>query len=114
MLISSNLKFYFKHKNAAELRDDNLDDLVHVALAAEGASQSSKDSLASALASHAFGTVFNRVKYSNGATRLSKSVLSLATQPAAVTSFNANYSDTGLFGFHLVGNKNEIGKVKFI
>lgn len=87
--------------------------MVHVAIAAEGVSQSSKDFLASSLASHAFGTVFSRVKYSNGASRLSKSVLPLAAQPAAVTSFNANYSDTGLFGFHLAGNKNEIGKVNF-
>ncbi|CAF0830809.1 unnamed protein product [Brachionus calyciflorus] len=95
----------------SELRDENLNDLVHVALAAEGVSQSSKDALASSLASHAFGSVFNRVKYSNGATRLSKTILPLSNEPAAVTSFNANYTETGLFGFHLVGNKKEIGKL---
>lgn len=97
--------------HGSEIRDDNLNELVHVALAAEGSSQSSKDALASELASHAFGNVFNRVKYSNGASRLSRSILPLAGKPAAVTSFNANYSDTGLFGFHLIANKNDIGKI---
>ncbi|RNA42134.1 cytochrome b-c1 complex subunit mitochondrial [Brachionus plicatilis] len=97
--------------HSSELREENLDDLVHVAVSAEGVSQSSKEVLASALASHAFGSVYSRIKYSNGATRLSRSVLPLAREAAGVTSFNANYSDAGLFGFHLVGNTNDIGKL---
>ncbi len=29
----------------------------------------------------------------------------------AVSSFNANYSDAGLFGFHVVADKSDAGKV---
>lgn len=89
-----------------------MNDLVHVAIAAEGVSQSSKEVLVSALASHAFGSVSGRIKYSNGASRLSRSVLPLARESAGVTSFNVNYSDSGLFGFHLIGSSNDIGKVR--
>jgi len=96
---------------SSEVREENLSDLVHVALAAEGVSLGSKDALASAVVSHAFGTGGPRIKYSAGANRLERSVLSLSSQPAAVSSFNTNYSDSGLFGFHLVANSKDIGKV---
>lgn len=90
---------------------ENLSDLVHVAVASEGASLSSKDLLASGIVSHAFGSVVNRVKYSSGSTKLAKAVLPLASEPAAISSFNANYTDSGLFGFHVVGDKKDIGKL---
>jgi len=38
-------------------------------------------------------------------------VSALASQPMAVSSFNANYSDAGLFGFHVVADKSDAGKV---
>jgi hypothetical protein len=60
---------------------------------------------------HAFGTGGPRVKYSLGGSRIEKAALSLASQPAAVSSFNANNSDAGLFGFHIVANKSDAGKV---
>ena len=81
-----------------------------MALGAEGASISGKDYLASAIASAALGTG-PRVKYSSGANKLSKAIGSVASQPALAATFNANYSDTGLFGVHLVGSSADIGKV---
>lgn len=97
--------------HASELREDNLDELVHIALAMEGVSASSKDALVSGIVSSAFGNAGPRVKYSMGSSHISKSVLPLASHPALVNSFNANYTDTGLFGFQIVANKNDAGKL---
>ena len=69
--------------------------------------------LASGIAAHAFGTGGPRVKYSAGGSKLEKTVLPSASNPAAVSSFNANYSDSGLFGFHLVTSSKDAGKVIF-
>ena len=63
-----------------------------------------------ALASHLFGTGPQRVKYASSS-KLSKALLPLASQPFAASAFNFNYSDTGLFGFHLVADQNDVGKV---
>ena len=67
--------------------------------------------MASVIASHAFGTGAARVKYSSGVGRIQKAALPYASLPAAVSAFNANYSDAGLFGFHVVADKKDIGKV---
>lgn len=95
----------------SEIREENGTDIVHVAISGEGASSSSKELLASHIASHAFGASGSRIKYSTGSNKLAKAVLSVAKDPFAVSSFNANYSDSGLFGFHIIGNKNDIGKL---
>jgi ubiquinol-cytochrome c reductase core subunit 2 len=95
----------------SEIREENLSEIVHVAVASEGASASSKDALLSSLVSHAFGTGGPRVKYSSGGSKIEKSVSALASNPMAVSSFSANYSDAGLFGFHVVAGKSDIGKV---
>jgi len=94
----------------SEIREENLSNLVHVALAAEGASLSSKHFLASAVVSHAFGTGGPRVKYSLGGSRLERAAASSSSNPVAVSSFNSNYSDAGLFGFHVVANSQDVGK----
>lgn len=95
----------------SEVRENNSSEFVHVALAMEGVNASSKDALLSALASHAFGTGGPRVKYSAGGSKVEKSVSALAAGPMAVSSFSANYSDAGLFGFHVVAGKSDVGKV---
>jgi ubiquinol-cytochrome c reductase core subunit 2 len=95
----------------SEIREDNDSDIVHVAIAGEGVSLSGKELLASHIASHAFGASGSRIKYSTGSNKLARAILSSAKDPFAVSSFNANYSDTGLFGFHIIGNKNDIGKL---
>lgn len=93
-----------------EIREENLSDLVHVAIASEGASLNSKDYLASGVAAHAFG-IGSRIKYASSATKLARAAAKEASEPAFVSSFNANYSDTGLFGFHVIANKKDVGKV---
>ena len=71
---------------------------------------SSKDLLASGILSHAFGTG-PRIKWNDGASRITRSCLPLASQPALVSSFNLNYSDAGLFGFQVIANRDDTGKV---
>lgn len=93
-----------------ELREENSNQQVHLAYALEGVSLSSKDLLASAVLSQALGTG-PRIKYSDGANRLTRNVLPLATQPAAVSSFNLSYTDSGLFGVHVVSNRADSGKL---
>lgn len=67
--------------------------------------------MASGIVSHAFGENSSRIKHSRGTSKITKAALSQAAEPTAVSTFNTNYSDTGLFGFHIVGDKNDIGKV---
>lgn len=95
----------------SEVREENLSELVHVAIAAEGASASSKDALLSSLVSHAFGTGGPKIKYSSGGSKIEKSVSALASNPMAVSSFSVNYTDAGLFGFHVVAGKSDVAKV---
>lgn len=95
----------------SEVREDNLSEVVHVALAAEGASVTGKDAVLSNLVSHAFGTGGPRVKYSAGGSKMEKSVAALAAGPMAVSAFNASYSDSGLLGFHVVAGRTDVGKV---
>ena len=68
--------------------------------------------MASAIVSHAFGTGGPRVKYSSGGSRLERAAAAAsADHPVAVSSFNSNYSDAGLFGFNVIANSKDIGKV---
>lgn len=93
-----------------EVRVDNDNELVHVAFGCEGASLSSKELLASGILSQAFGTG-PRIKWSDGASRITRACLPLASKPALVSSFNLNYSDAGLFGFHVIADRDDTGKL---
>jgi len=95
----------------SEIRQDNLSETVHVAIGLEGASANSQDALLSSLLGHAFGTGGPRVKYSAGGSRMEKSASAVSSGPMAVSSFNVNYSDAGLFGFHVVAGKSDAAKV---
>jgi ubiquinol-cytochrome c reductase core subunit 2 len=94
-----------------EYRKQNASELVQVALAFEGASLTSKDLVASGLLCHAFGTG-PRVLHTAGSNRISKACLPGATHgPAMIAAFNMNYSDSGLFGFHVLANKGDAQNV---
>lgn len=95
----------------SQVRENNMSEIVHVALASEGVSASSKDVVLSSLMSHAFGCGGPRVKYSAGGSRIEKAVSALASGPMAVSAFSSNYSDAGLVGFHVVANRTDVGKV---
>ena len=97
----------------AELREETLSDLVHLAIATEGVSLASKDLFASAIAAHALGTG-PRVKYSANSGRVARAALPAAKNPALLSTFNSLYTDTGLFGFHVIANKSDVAKVNFL
>jgi hypothetical protein len=87
---------------------------VHVILASEGVAQGSKQALASNIASHAFGAEGVRIKYGNTSSASARAIVKQAASDplsAAVAAFSINYSDAGLFGFHLVGNSQDIGSL---
>jgi hypothetical protein len=67
--------------------------------------------LAASLASHVFGAEGARVKYAAGSSKTTRAVLQSTKEPASLASFNINYSDAGLFGFHVIANKQDVGNV---
>lgn len=95
----------------SEIREEIGSDLVQVAIGLEGAGLAAKELLASGVVSHALGENPFRVKYSRGSSKLAKVASSQASEPASVSTFNNHYTDTGLFGFHIIADKNDIGKV---
>ncbi|CAF0971482.1 unnamed protein product [Didymodactylos carnosus] len=51
------------------------------------------------------------IKWSAGASRLQKAASAVADNTCVVSSFNLHYTDTGLFGVHIICHKNDAGKV---
>ncbi|XP_076680096.1 ubiquinol-cytochrome c reductase core protein 2 isoform X2 [Andrena cerasifolii] len=88
--------------HGGELRKERASDLTSVAVAVEGASlKNEKDALACAILQRASGSG-PRVKWGCSASPLHKHVSSVAgADPFALSTFNASYSDSGLFGFIL-------------
>lgn len=66
--------------------------------------------LALSLFQHIIGTG-PRVKYNPGGSKLHQEIGKVAQEPFLVTSLNANYSETGIFGFMAAGSPDEIHKI---
>jgi len=86
--------------------------LVHAALVTEGVSLSAPENIALSLLQLSLG-VGPFVKYgSNVATsKIGKAAIAAATDPCAATCINLSYSDSGLFGFHVVASSKDVRKV---
>ncbi|XP_043260521.1 cytochrome b-c1 complex subunit 2, mitochondrial [Colletes gigas] len=95
-----------------ELRKERNSELANVAVALEGVSlKNENDALACAVLQRASGTG-PRVKWGSSASPLQKQVSSAAgSEPFALSSFNASYSDSGLFGFVLCSTPNVAGPI---
>ncbi|XP_076623797.1 ubiquinol-cytochrome c reductase core protein 2 [Colletes latitarsis] len=95
-----------------ELRKERTSELTNVAVALEGVSlKNENDALACAVLQRASGTG-PRVKWGASASPLQKQVSSAAgSEPFALSSFNASYSDSGLFGFVLCSTPNVAGPI---
>lgn len=93
-----------------EIRKERDSEVANVAVAVEGVSlQNEKDALACAVLQRAGGTG-PRVKWGCSSTSLQKQLSSTAgSDPFAVSTFNATYSDSGLFGFILCSAPNVAG-----
>ncbi|CAF3054094.1 unnamed protein product [Rotaria socialis] len=94
-----------------ELRHDTQSSLVHIALACEGvSSKDEKGILTSSLLNEAMGTGPN-IKWSAGSNRLQRAAQAVTDAPCLASSFNLNYNESGLFGAHIMCNKNDANKV---
>ncbi|CAF1328028.1 unnamed protein product [Rotaria sordida] len=94
-----------------ELRRDTQSSLVHIALACEGvSSKDEKGVLTSSLLNEVMGKGPN-IKWSAGSNRLQRAAQAVADAPCLVSSFNLHYTESGLFGVHIMCNKNDTNKV---
>ncbi|KAM4698777.1 cytochrome b-c1 complex subunit 2, mitochondrial [Rhinophrynus dorsalis] len=86
----------------AEIREQNGDSLVHAAVVAEGASAESPEANAFSVLQHVLGAGPCIKRGSNTTSKLSQAVGKATNQPFDVSAFNANYSDSGLFGVYTI------------
>lgn len=95
-----------------ELRKETASALTNVAIAVEGVNlQNEKEALACAVLQRASGTG-PRVKWGSSASPLHKQASSVAgNEPFGLSTFNASYSDSGLFGVVLCSTPNIAGSV---
>ncbi|XP_076757847.1 ubiquinol-cytochrome c reductase core protein 2 [Xylocopa sonorina] len=98
--------------HGGELRMETNSSLTNVVIAVEGVSlKNEKDALACAVLQRASGTV-PRVKWGCGTSPLYKEISNAAgTEPFGAQTFNANYTDSGLFGVVLCSPPNISGPV---
>jgi predicted Zn-dependent peptidase len=94
-----------------ELRHDTQSSLVHIALAYEGVSSKDENGvLTSSLLNEVLGKGPN-IKWSAGSNRLQHAAQAVADAPCLVASFNLHYTESGLFGVHIMCDKNDANKV---
>ncbi|XP_076292558.1 ubiquinol-cytochrome c reductase core protein 2 [Lasioglossum baleicum] len=93
-----------------EVRKEKASDLSNVAVAVEGASlKNEKDALACAILQRA-SNAGPRVKWGSSSSPLQKKLSDAAgSDPYALSTFNASYTDSGLFGFILCSAPNVAG-----
>jgi len=84
--------------------------LVSLAVAVESAGLASVDLPAAALLQHVLGAGSN-IKYSTGASPLSKLLAGAASGPHAAQAFNLSYTDTGLLGASVMCQAADAAKV---
>ncbi|XP_077131168.1 cytochrome b-c1 complex subunit 2, mitochondrial [Ranitomeya variabilis] len=85
-----------------EIREQNGNDLVHAAVVVEGATVGSPEANAFNVLQHILGAGPYIKRGSNTTSKLSQAVSKATNQPFDVSAFNANYSDSGLFGVYAV------------
>ncbi|XP_014674748.1 PREDICTED: cytochrome b-c1 complex subunit 2, mitochondrial-like [Priapulus caudatus] len=86
-----------------EIRELTGAPLAHAAVVAEGAAvTSARDVVALALLQKLLGAG-PTIKYGATATTLTSSLAKVATGPFAASAVNASYTDSGVFGFYVVG-----------
>lgn len=93
-----------------EIRKEKARDLANVAVAVEGTSlKNEKDALACAILQRA-SNVGPRVKWGSSGSPLQKKLSNAAgSDPYALSTINASYTDSGLFGFVLCSAPNVAG-----
>ncbi|XP_076451696.1 cytochrome b-c1 complex subunit 2, mitochondrial-like isoform X2 [Babylonia areolata] len=95
-----------------EIRQDTGGDLTYAAVAFEGPSLADSDLLHAAVLQNLMG-MGPAIKYSAGTSSspLAYAVARATSQPFAISCINVNYTDSGLFGFYVIGRPKEMEKV---
>ncbi|KAM5152898.1 cytochrome b-c1 complex subunit 2, mitochondrial [Mantella aurantiaca] len=94
-----------------EIREQNGDSLVHAAVVTEGAAAGTPEATAYNVLQHILGAGPYIKRGSNSSSKLSQAASKKTTQPFDVSSFNASYSDSGLFGVYTVSQAAAAGDV---
>ncbi|XP_072275274.1 cytochrome b-c1 complex subunit 2, mitochondrial [Pyxicephalus adspersus] len=94
-----------------EIREQNGESLVHAAVVAEGATIGSPEANAFNVLQHVLGAGPLIKRGSNTSSKLFQAVSKATNQPFDVSAFNANYSDSGLFGVYTVSQAAAAGDV---
>ncbi|XP_044159479.1 cytochrome b-c1 complex subunit 2, mitochondrial [Bufo gargarizans] len=87
-----------------EIREQTGNDLVHAAVVVEGASVGSPEANAFSVLQHVLGAGPYIKRGSNTTSKLYQAVSKATNQPFDVSAFNANYSDSGLFGVYAISH----------
>ncbi|XP_044516195.1 cytochrome b-c1 complex subunit 2, mitochondrial [Gracilinanus agilis] len=97
--------------HGGEIRVQNGDSLVHAAIVAEGATSGSAEANAFSILQHVLGAGPHVKRGSNVTSQLCQAVAKGTNQPFDVSAFNANYSDSGLFGIYTISQAAAAGDV---
>lgn len=105
-VIGGTAKFF-----GGEIRTQTDSSVVYASIVTEGATLSNtKDVVALFLMQRIMGTG-PAIKYGSPASLLNTALAKTATGPFAISALNANYSDSGLFGFTLAGQAEDMAKL---
>ncbi|KAF7242940.1 Cytochrome b-c1 complex subunit 2, mitochondrial [Varanus komodoensis] len=95
----------------SELREQNGQSLVHAAVVAEGAPKGSAEANGFRVLQHILGAG-PLIKRGNSVTsKLVQGIAKVTTLPFDATAFNANYSDSGLFGVYTISQASASAEV---
>lgn len=95
-----------------EVHCEQPNSLVHVGLSSEGASLDSKNYLAFGVLQRVLGvTPFIKWGSNTISSRINRAAHEVTDGPFLASTLNINYSDSGLFGFCVAANPNDINKV---
>ncbi|XP_048088368.1 cytochrome b-c1 complex subunit 2, mitochondrial isoform X1 [Alosa alosa] len=94
-----------------EMRHHGTSSLVHAAVMSEGATTGSAEALAFSVLQHVLGAGPHVKRGSNTSSKLTQAVSKATAGPFDVSAFNANYSDSGLFGVFTISQAAEAGDV---
>uniref|UniRef100_A0A672NHX0 Cytochrome b-c1 complex subunit 2, mitochondrial-like n=1 Tax=Sinocyclocheilus grahami TaxID=75366 RepID=A0A672NHX0_SINGR len=91
---------------SCELRHQSGGGLVHAVVASEGASATSAEATAFSILQHVLGAGPHVKRGSNTTSKLSQAISKVTAQPFDASAFNANYTDSGLFGVYTICQAN--------
>ncbi|KAL0983911.1 hypothetical protein UPYG_G00134660 [Umbra pygmaea] len=94
-----------------EVRLQNGSSLVHSAVVSEGAAVGTDEAMAFSVLQHVLGGGPHIKRGSNSTSKLNQAIAKATADPFDASAFNANYSDSGLFGVYTICQSAAAGDV---